>query len=230
MGINAAVGAVSKLHASLHSLHKSHTLDIGGLSIFTQIFFGPALFGANVVYIVAIIDIHDKPCAACLRHRQRVIINKAGVFNRTDARPDRVFYADGAMGVGGYEHPLCPCGFHNGAQLVFGHFWFTGLSANGEHGAGSDRFDEVRTLCDQKGSFRCGFFRRAGHAKAHIGRKLIIGDDAVQFPAAFWNSDICASDKHARARDMPRIYGVPQRNVGQATIGADVTHSCEASF
>ncbi|OYU41719.1 MAG: hypothetical protein CFE44_28170 [Burkholderiales bacterium PBB4] len=50
-----------------------------------------------------------------------------------------------------------------------------------------------------------------------------------------WNADrtLAAAEaaiQAARARDMPRIYGVPQRNVGQATIGADVTHSCEASF
>ena len=58
------------------------------------------------------------------------------MFNRSDACPDPVFYADGAMGVGGYEHPLCPCGFHNCAQLVFGQFRLTWLSANGEHSAG----------------------------------------------------------------------------------------------
>ena len=58
MRIDAAIGAVSQFDAHLYRLGETLALDIGGLAVLAQIFLGPTLFGADIVDIIAVVDIH----------------------------------------------------------------------------------------------------------------------------------------------------------------------------
>ena len=81
MRIHPAVSTKADFNAQLNRLCKAFALDISSLAIFAQILLGPALFGADIVDIVAIIDVHDQPDACVLGHLQGFIIDQAGMFD-----------------------------------------------------------------------------------------------------------------------------------------------------
>ena len=136
------------------------------------------------------------------------------MFDGAHARAYSAFDPGGAVRM--CRHKFAPRlgGRNHCAQLIFGQFRFAGFGTNGKHRTRGDGFDEISALVYQERGFRGGFVGCACNTQAHVGRKLLVGNDAVEFTAALWDRNICASDKHARAGNIAGINGIAQCDIG----------------
>ena len=100
------------------------------------------------------------------------------------------------------------------AQLIFGQFRFAGFGTNGKHRTGGDGFDEIGALVYQERGFCGGFVGCAGNTQTHVGRKLLVRNDAVELTATLWDRNIGAGDKHARSRNVAGIDSIAHCNIG----------------
>ena len=120
--------------------------------------------------------------------------------------------------------------FDRRADLLFGVLRRGWRGSGCEYRAGRDDLDEVGATREE-----------LAHALSHLG--FVVGDaaphfirherpcgQARDFSAAARDRHVGACDVHARPLDLARVDGVPERDVDEHAVGADVAHRGEAGI
>ncbi len=228
--VDARVRAEPDPHPRLDGLGEVGALDVRGLAVLAQDLLGPAVAGADLLRVVAVVDVGDEPGAVLDHQRDALVVEVRPVLDGAHAGTDRVLDALGAVGVRGDERAALRGLLDGRADLLLCVLRLRGRRAGSENRAGRDHLDEV-------GAAR----EKLAHALAHL--VLVVRRrrgasrparrtfrQAGHFAAAAGDGHVGTGDEHARSFHLPRVDGVAERDVHERTVGADVAYGGEAGI
>ncbi len=94
---------------------------------------------------------------------------------------------------------------HRGVHLLLGKLLDAGLRPRGEHRAGGDHLDEIRSVIENLAHALPHLGRRVGDAESHVGWERDIGGLAGDLATAAAHRDVRAGDGHVRAHHHPVV-------------------------
>src|SRR5690606_35019351 len=122
MRIDAAVRPERDAHSRLHRLGETIALSLRGLFILAQDFLAPMIAPADLLDVVAVIDVGHQPRAVLLHQRNAFIIEIRGMFNGAHAGSHRPLYSFSTMRMGRDEDSILGRFVDRGSYLRFGIF------------------------------------------------------------------------------------------------------------
>ena len=229
MRVDGGVRAEDDVDTGPVRARKTLTLRLGGLDVLAEKLLGPALGTTLGVDVVAVVYVHRERDAALTRESDARIVYQRGMFDRINARFDRL--ADRACAVRVRRHAT-PGGVRDlddRGNLLRRHFGIARHAAECEHRAGGNHLQHVRATGYRLLRLAAEFRRATRHSHAHLRWYLRLGvtrDDEV--PASARNRQVETCGLDAGPDGASRVDLVAERAIRPRDVGADVAHGREA--